>query len=159
MAQLLISVSAAALLDRPFRARLEALCRRHRPRVYLPTGALGGLDALGAATAGGLTHVAVRVVQPGEPAVLFSGEARAGVAQFPDRLNVAALTALVAKQPVELELAQAPDRRELGLSARGAFGEFTFALTPTLQPDRLSHIVALSVLASLRSLRQPIRSA
>ena len=47
------------------------------------------------------------------------------------------------------------DERQLELSARGAFGNFSFQIKPQPQP----HIVALSLLAALRRLTAPITFA
>jgi aspartate dehydrogenase len=145
----LISVSASALVDMEFRQRLE---NGTGGRVYFPAGALGGFDALGSAAVGGLDAISVRISEPGDAHTLYQGDALEGVRRFPNRLNVAAVTAFVANYPVHVELTQTKAERELELSASGAFGQFSFSIKPRLQP----HIVALSVLAALRSLRAPI---
>ncbi len=153
----LISGSAAALLDEAFRARLVAACEGAGRRAYFPSGALGGLDALGAAALGELEAVRVRVVQPGWAArTLFRGDAVAATARFPDGLNVAAAAALVAQRPVEVELAEAPGGRRLELYAKGAFGEFRSELSVPAAGVPEAHIVALSLLAALRRLGAPI---
>jgi aspartate dehydrogenase len=156
----LISVSASALMDAQFRDRLESLCAQHGTRVYFPSGALGGLDALGAAAVGELTGVALTVTEPGDPArQMFSGVAVDGVREYPSRLNVAALTALLAARSVQLEFDQQSNTHALTLAAHGAFGDFACTLRPRPQADRLSHIVALSLLATLRQLRAPLTFA
>jgi aspartate dehydrogenase len=148
----LISVSASALLDTHLRHRLEISTGG---RVYFPAGALGGLDALGSAAVVGLDQVSLRITEPGAAASIYQGDASEAVTTFPERLNVAALTAITANREVALELTQSPDMRQLDLAARGAFGEFSFTIRPRLQP----HIVALSLLATLRRLSRPITFA
>jgi aspartate dehydrogenase len=155
----LIAASGSALVDQALRTRLEAACLQHGTRIYLPAGAVGGLDALGAAAAGGLEDVSLRIVEPGAAErVIFQGDALQGVATFPARLNSAAAVALLAGTQVRLELSQrpAPSGREIELTARGAFGDLLVRLRPTPHADHLSHIVALSLLATLRRLQQPI---
>jgi aspartate dehydrogenase len=149
----LISVSASALTDSQLRHRLEKASTVGR--VYFPAGALGGIDALGSAAVGGLDDVSLRITEPGATHAVYSGDALAAVKTFPERLNVAALTALAANHPVHLELRQSPDHRQLELSARGAFGDFSFHITPRRAP----HIVALSLIATLRRLTAPISLA
>jgi aspartate dehydrogenase len=145
----IISVSASALVDMEFRHRLE---NGIGGRVYFAAGALGGIDALGSAVVGGLEEVSLRIAEPGNAHTLYQGDGLDGVRRFPNRLNVAALTAVVANRPVHLELTHTNAERELELSARGAFGEFSFSIKPRPQP----HIVALSVLATLRRLTAPL---
>ncbi|MBV9898402.1 MAG: hypothetical protein JO020_29965, partial [Chloroflexi bacterium] len=43
------------------------------------------------------------------------------------------------------------------LSARGAFGDFTASLWPDIRADRLSHFVALSLLAALRRFQERLQ--
>jgi len=156
----LISVSASALLDNGLRARLENACALNSSRVYFASGALGGLDALGSAARGGLDTATLRVVEPAdEPAALFSGDAFEGIARFPQRLNFAGLAARLADRPLQLEFSRAPGERRLALCARGPFGDFSVTVQPRPRADALSHIVALSVLATLRNRTKPIAIA
>jgi aspartate dehydrogenase len=152
----LIAASGSALGDLALRARLEAACTRYGTRIYLPAGAVGGLDALAAAAVGGLEDVDLRIVESGDDdRLIFRGVGLDGVHQFPSRLNCAAAVAFVAERDVRLALSSGRERK-IELSARGAFGDLLVRIHPTPNPDRLSHIVALSLLAALRRLQQPI---
>jgi aspartate dehydrogenase len=156
----LITASAAAFVDPKLRTRLAAVCRRHATRVYLPAGALGGLDALAAAAVGGLDQVTLRIIEPGESdSLIFGGEALDGARQFPSRLNVAMAASLAAASPINVELRQqsADPSRLIELSASGGFGDMRVQINLRPQAGRISHIVALSLLSALRRLTQPIR--
>ena len=48
----LIALSIGALVDHPFYIQLHELARQRGRHVYIPSGAIGGLDALSAAAAG-----------------------------------------------------------------------------------------------------------
>jgi aspartate dehydrogenase len=156
----LIVASSSALVDAAVRSRLEAACRQAGARVYVPAGALAGLDALTAAATAGVDAVALRVIEPGASArQVLHGSALEAAAALPDRLNVAATAALALKPgtDVTVRLEQAVgDVRSIELSARGAFGEFSARLQPRVRADQLSHIVALSLVAALRRLQQPL---
>jgi aspartate dehydrogenase len=155
----LISVSGSALLDVDLKARVEAICLQHGSRVYLPAGALAGLDTVAAAALSDLGEVRLRILQPGpEPGIVFHGSAVEGAHRFPNGLNIAALIAMVAQREVQLDVIEvsADHDREIELTASGGFGDLSVRLRPRPHPDRLSHIVALSLLASLRRLQQPI---
>jgi aspartate dehydrogenase len=156
----LVVVSAAGLVDAELRMRLDAVCQHSGARLYVATGALAGVDALAAAAVGGLDEVTLRVVEPGvERWDVYVGSALAGASQFPDRLNVAATAALAAQADMPVTLVEEPGegRREIELTARGVFGEFRARMQPRPRTDQLSHIVALSLLATLRRLHQPLR--
>ena len=149
----LILASAAALVDAALRMRLEAASRRSGAKVIVASGALVGVDALAAAAVGGLDEVALRVVEPGSQShVVFAGSVADGARRFPSRLNVAATIASIADGSVVLEQ-QPGEKRVLEMRASGSFGEFR----SELQPNLTTHIVALSLLASLRRLQQPVQ--
>ena len=152
----LVVASSAALVDSALRARLEAACRVSGARVYVPAGALCGVDALAAAAVGGLEGVSLRVVEPGGGHAVFDGSAVEGAHRFPSRLNVAATSALAIGADLPVILIGGA-RREITLTAQGAFGEFTASMWPEPRKEQLSHIVALSVLATLRRLGQPLQ--
>jgi aspartate dehydrogenase len=145
----LIAASASALCDAEFRARLIQACRNSGGRVFVPAGAVAGLDALGSAAVGGLERVQLRITDPHPEQPAFNGDALEGVRRYPTRLNVAAAAALVAGHAVDLTVERGKEH-ELRLDASGTFGEFSATLRPRPRADRLSHIVALSLLATLQ---------
>jgi aspartate dehydrogenase len=145
----MVLASGAALMDSAFRDRLARACTRSSSRVYVPAGALAGLDAL-QATAGHLDRVTLRVIEPhASGRILFSGSAAEAVQRFPNRLNVAAAAQLACGATMDVELSQG-QVREIELTAHGDFGELVARTRPT------PLMVALSLLATLRRLQQPI---
>jgi aspartate dehydrogenase len=147
----LIAASGSALQDAELRTRIVQACTASGARMFVPSGALAGLDALGAAAVAGLDRVQLRITDPQPEQPVFSGAAWAGVQRYPGRLNVAATTALVAGRQVDLTVARGAEH-ELHLEASGAFGEFSATLRPA--PHR-QHIVALSLLATLQHFAGP----
>jgi predicted dinucleotide-utilizing enzyme len=103
--------------------------------------------------------VTLRVVEPGtNQDVVFNGPALAGARQFPSRLSVAATTALASQHDARVVLIQESGaEREIVLEASGAFGAFSARMLPRPSAEPLSHIVALSLLATLRRFQQPIQ--
>ena len=59
-----IVLSAGALVDDRLRERLERAAARHRALLYVPSGGIGGLDALKAACAAGADEVIITVTKP-----------------------------------------------------------------------------------------------
>ena len=59
-----IVLSGGALCDDELRARLERASAKHRTLLYLPSGGIGGLDALKAACAAGVDEVSIAVTKP-----------------------------------------------------------------------------------------------
>jgi len=109
-----IVLSAGALCDDALRSRLEMLAARGGATLYVPSGGIGGLDALKAACAAGVDDVEIVVTKPpaawknipfvasldvnldrlAHPATLFEGTAREGVPHFPANVNIAAVLSL-----------------------------------------------------------------
>ena len=155
----LIVASSSALVDPALRSRLVAACHNKHARVYVPAGALGGLDALAAAAVAGLDAATLRVVEPGNGSAshsVYRGSAVEAATAFPDRLNIAATAALAAGADVTVSLEQSVAAvRSIELSASGPFGELFTRLVLEMRAEQLSHIVALSLLAALARLQQP----
>jgi aspartate dehydrogenase len=105
-----IILSGGALCDDALRGRLEAAAAKHQALLYVPSGGIGGLDALKAACLAGADSVEIAVTKPPAawkgipyvqnlnldldhltgPVTLFEGAARAGVPHFPANVNIAA---------------------------------------------------------------------
>lgn len=152
----LVIASVGALADRPTEAMLRAAAAQGG-RMIVPAGALGGLDALGAARAAGLKRVRytsrkapkawrgtkaegmIDLDQVGEPAAFFSGTAREAALSFPQNANVVAAAALAglgfdATQVVLMADPHTPGNRHL-LEADGPFGEISVSVLARTLPQ------------------------
>lgn len=169
-------MSVGALADEAFLARLDAAARSAGRSVLVPSGAIGGLDAIRAARLGGLSSVELRTTKapralagaPGilaagidldaidRPTVVFEGSARDAVVAFPANLNVVAALSLAGLGPdrtrVVLIADPAETRNVHEIHASGAFGDLhlRFANLPSRENPRTSALASLAALALLR---------
>jgi aspartate dehydrogenase len=176
-------MSVGALADPELLRDLAATAARAGRRVLVPSGAIGGLDAIRAARIGGLDSVELRSTKPPralrgapglvasgldvdtltEPTIVFDGPATDAVAAFPQNLNVVAALSLAGVGPdrtrVVLIADPTSDRNVHEVAARGAFGELTIRLEnrPTPGNPKTSLLAPLSALALLRQLGESIR--
>ena len=177
----LLTVSLGALADAALHNRLREAAERGGARLHLASGAIGALDCLQAARAGGLTEVTYRGRKPpagwaGSPAeavldlaaltegsaIHFDGTARAAALAYPKNANVAAAVALAG---LGFDATRAVLIAEAGVTgniheieATGAFGQFSFRIEGRPLPGnpRSSALAAMSVTARLEQLSSPV---
>lgn len=168
----IVVLSAGKLLQRP---DLIELARECGGRISVPTGALLGLDAVGAAAEARIESVKMTTRKPGrglagapyldatgldaealDHAVkIFSGTAREAAEGFPANLNVAAALALAGIGPertqVEVWVDPAVTRNTHTIEVKGEVAQFTMTIenVPSENP-RTGRITALSVISLLR---------
>lgn len=154
----------AALLD-----ELTRLARLSDRRLIIPPGALGGIDALAAASRMGLHRVEHSIIKPPRawmgtaaeslcdltslqaPQTFFRGTAREAAARFPQNANVAMVVALAGMGPDQSQVAltadpSSPGNRHL-IVAAGAFGAMTLQFDNAALPEnpKSSATTALSL--------------
>jgi len=177
----LMVMSAGALSDPKFLASLKSALRRYGRRLYVPSGAIGGLDVVRAAM-GGLDEVRLITSKPpyalaNAPffqqvdytaaqittrTVIFQGTAEQAIQLFPQNINVAAILSLaglgVAKTLVEIVADPNIKCNQHEIIVRGGFGEMRLNLTNVPNPHnpKTSLLACLSPLALLRRLSDPI---
>lgn len=170
----LLLLSVGALADADLAIELEALAEEHGGRILIPSGAVGGLDALSAAREAGLERVKLTTTKPpgglglprdevAEPRTVFKGPARRAVEEWPANVNVAAALSLAGLgfDATEVEIVADPgaegNRHEV--RAEGAFGRFTFTVenAPFPENPKSSFLAALSAVAALRRLDAAMR--
>lgn len=104
--------STSAFVEEETLAELVSTATQHGRQLFVPPGALGGVDALAAASRLGLSRVEHRIVKPAAawrgtqaealhdldaldaPLTFFTGSARVAAAHFPQNANVAVITSL-----------------------------------------------------------------
>lgn len=169
----LVVASVGALMDAALLERLREKAVRSGARIWIPSGAIGGLDAIWAAASGGaLDEVSLVTRKPpqglgmgdaGVPQVLFEGDAAEGVRRFPRNVNVAAALSLAGLGPQRTRVRVVADPQAPGnehrIVARGPFGEveMTFRNVPFTSNPRTSYLAALSILGLLRRMASPVQ--
>lgn len=174
----LLIVSVGALADPALMERLLSAAHRCGRRIYVPSGAVGGVDIIKSAAAGGIEEVRLTTTKPPPslagapyvrqrgialealqaPTVIYEGPACEAVRLFPQNVNVAATIALAGigleKTTVRIVADPAAARNVHEVFVRGAFGEATIRLANLPNPanPRSSYLAGLSVIATLREL-------
>lgn len=169
----LMVMSTGALLDADLHTRLEAASAESGCRVYAPSGALGGIDAV-RASRHQLEEVVLTTRKP--PAslvdsatgksmdgvtsatVVFEGSAREAVARFPFNINVAATLSLAGLGPERTRVRIIADPEARGnnheVYAAGRSGTLRFTMENVPHPDNpmTSHLAVLSAIETLRGI-------
>ena len=179
LGRVLIPISVGALIDN---WDLVEKATKTGARINIPTGALVGLDAVRAAAQGTVSRVTIITRKPPaglagssylinnnihvdeitEPTKVFEGTARSGVAAFPANVNVAAALGLagIGLDQTMLEIWADPsiDRNthSIQVEADSARMELKIENVPSKENPRTGRIVALSIIAALRRLVDPL---
>jgi aspartate dehydrogenase len=179
----LIVLSGGALCDDALRTRLEAAARSSGALLYVPSGGIGGLDALKAACLAGVDEVTIAVTKPPaawkgipyvaaldvdldalrEPRVLFEGSARDGVPHFPANVNIAAVLSLagIGFDRTRLKVVADPalEYNTHYIEVRGASGNISVRLENVPAPDnpKTAWLACYSALAALNAAKNPVR--
>ncbi|HWA36691.1 MAG TPA: aspartate dehydrogenase [Burkholderiales bacterium] len=179
----LLLASVGALADAALEAGLRAAAARGKAQVLIPSGALGGLDALTSARYAGLEEVrytsvkaveawrgthAERLVdldQVKQATIVFTGNARDAARLFPQNANVAAAVALAGCGFEATSVALSADPAAKGnrhrIQASGAFGMIDVTVEGKTLPDnpKTSMLAPMSMVRTIESRRSALRIA
>jgi aspartate dehydrogenase len=174
----LLLMSSGALADPAFFRTLSDLATGKNRRLMVPSGALGGIDAIRAVREL-LDEVTLTTTKPPraltgapgfkawegkeltQPVVVFEGNAREAIEQFPANVNVGVTLSLAGLGPERTRVKVVADPGSPNnvheVSARGAFGAFRFRLEnrPHAANPRTSYLAVLSALETLRAACTP----
>lgn len=178
-----IVLSAGALADDALRGAAEAAAQRTGALLYVPSGGIGGLDALKTACLAGVDEASIQVAKPPAawkgipfversgvvldrlqgPVTLFEGPAREGVPHFPQNVNIAAVLALagIGMDRTRLKVVADPalTLNTHTIRVAGRSGRFTVVLENVPAPDnpKTSWLACYSALAALKALQAGVR--
>ncbi|HOK23214.1 MAG TPA: aspartate dehydrogenase [Candidatus Hydrothermia bacterium] len=166
----LVVMSAGALADDAFRESLFKYVKDKRRMLYIPSGAIAGLDALKALSNVKIKSARLVTRKPPsglgskspEPEVLFRGSASDAAKLFPQNINVAIALGLAGDMLDKLEVVIIADPKvksnEHKIEVKSEAGDLRIALKnlPFPENPRTSFLAALSCLEVLRSLGKNI---
>ncbi len=169
-----ICSSVGALADRAFEAKIAKACADGGGRLWIPSGAVAGIDGLLAARTAGLSAVTYTSVKapkawdgtPGEKllvgaarearTIFFEGSAREAATQYPQNANVGAAVSLagLGLDRTKVKLVSDPSATgPLGIiEAEGEFGRMRFEILAYASPrnPKTSLLTAHSIYVALR---------
>jgi aspartate dehydrogenase len=172
--------STSAFCDDAVLQRLVDVAERCGSQILIPSGALGGLDALAAASRLPIASVTHRIVKPPrawkgtlaadlidldaltQAQVFFQGTARDAADRFPANANVAVIAALAGlgldRTTVELVADPAVTDNCHQLTARGDFGALHVSIEnrPLATNPKSSEMAALSLVRLIENRRRPV---
>jgi aspartate dehydrogenase len=173
-----VVLSAGALVDDALRESAERAATRSNALFYVPSGGIGGLDALKTACLAGVDEVSIQVAKPPaawkgiayverrglrldgltSPLTLFEGSALEGVPHFPQNVNIAAILSLagIGARRTRLKVVADPslefNTHTIRVSGRSGRITVTLENVPAPENPKTSWLACYSALAALKSL-------
>ncbi len=178
----LMAMSVGAFSDVKFLQKVEKTAKENGVKVYMPSGAVGGLDALKSAALEELSEVSITTTKPPkslqdnqylieqgidvdkikQKTTLFEGNAVDAIEKFPQNVNVATTVGLAGLGPekthVTIVCDPKIDKNIHEIHAMGDFGEFRFKIENRPSPvnPRTSYLAALSAITTLKRITSNI---
>lgn len=129
-----IIMSIGALINPKLKNRLENIARENNCRIYMPSGAVVGLDGVKAVSMGKIKDVSLLTRKPPESLgiatdkeiILYEGKASSAVRKFPLNMNVAASLSIACGREADVKIIADPkvDCNCHEIHVIGDFGEF-----------------------------------
>lgn len=164
----LVVLSVGAFSDPVFREDMIATAEQWGRKIYIPSGAIIGLDNLKVGQISEITHLLLRTTKSPaslgitayEKTLVFKGKANECIKEFPRNVNVSVALSLAAGRDADVELWADPsvERNIHEIFVEGVFGEAYLKISNVPSPDNpgTSYLAALSILTLLKNLENPL---
>jgi aspartate dehydrogenase len=179
----LMVLSVGALLDSRLLNELVHTAKDHNCRIYIPSGAIAGVDGLKSASVAAINRAVLSTTKnpeglTGTPFIkeynidlasfhektlLFEGSPEEAVKAFPANINVAATLnlACVSAKEIKVRIFVDPNasRNIHEIMVEGDFGKFTGTVenVPFPANPKTSFLAALSAIAALKKITEPLQ--
>ena len=179
----LVVMSTGTFSDEVFLRNIMDLSSKYAARLFIPSGAIGGLDVLSAACIDEIQEVTLTTTKPPralkgarttlepdldldrltEPTCIYDGPAEEAVVKYPKNVNVAAALSMAgigfARTTVRIVADPKAQINQHRIEAKGSFGELTLELKlrPSPSNPKTTYLAALSVVSLVKKLTERIR--
>ncbi|UXD21246.1 aspartate dehydrogenase [Ignicoccus pacificus DSM 13166] len=160
----LLVLSVGALINEELREKLIKVAEESGHKVYVPSGAIAGIDAIKALREVGIDEVRITVrknpkslgVETSEEKVLFEGSAEEAVKKFPFNVNVVATLKLASGAPVKVRVVADPkvDRNihQIEVISKASNVFIRVENVPSPYNPKTSYLAILSVLRTIKEI-------
>ena len=179
----LMVMSVGAFMDEKLLDDLVSAARKNDCRIFVPSGAIAGIDGLRSARTALISKVEISTTKnpkglEGAPFIIennidvnsfhektliFDGNAKEAVRAFPANVNVAASLSLagIGSEMTRVKVFVDPEasRNIHEITVEGDFGKFTCRIENIPSPDnpKTSLLAALSAIATLKKITEPLQ--
>lgn len=174
----LVALSGGALLDR---SDLFEIAEQTGATVYVPSGAIAGLDGVASAATGEIDSITMITRKPpnglkgapgvdgmdldsvNEPTVVYEGPVRGACRLFPANVNVSAALSMAGigsdKTTIRIYADPTVTRNTHEIQVQGEFGSLTIKIenVPSPENPRTGKLSALSALATIRRITSHVQ--
>jgi len=167
----MIVMSAGCLFNNKFRTKIENIARENHCKIYVPSGAICGVDGILSASVDTIDEVTLVTTKPPtslgkklqKRTIVFEGNARRAVKKFPSNINVAASLSLAGigfdQTKVRIVADPVVTRISHRILAHGKFGRLRAEVEnmPNPKNPKSSYMASLSAIATLKRIVNPIQ--
>ena len=173
-----IVMSVGAFKDLDLYRRLYNLAKRYRRRIYIPSGAIAGIDGIKTASLGEIYEVTLITVKPieglrdalekqgisvddiSEATTVFEGSFSEAIERFPQNINVSLILHLASNYPTKVKIVVDPrisvNRHEVVVRSSLGTIKTTVENVPSKENPKTSALAAYSVIRLIKDLSEPI---
>lgn len=167
----LIIMSIGCLYDEHFKKKLEKIALKNDCKIYIPSGAVCGIDGVLSASIDTIDEVTLVTTKPpsslnkkySKRTIVFKGNASEAVKKFPENINVAASLSIAGvgfdKTKVEIVADPVTTRNSHKILAHGRFGRLRAEVENMPNPSnpKSSYMASLSAVATLKKIVNPFQ--
>jgi aspartate dehydrogenase len=167
----MIIMSIGSLFDDHFRLKLEEIAKNNNCKIYVPSGAVCGIDGIISSSFDVIDEVTlVTTKSPSslgkkldKRTIIYEGPARDAIKKFPQNINVAASLSLAGvgfdKTMVKIVADPVVTRISHKILAHGKFGRLRSEVENMPNPNnpKSSYMASLSAIATLKKIINPIQ--
>jgi aspartate dehydrogenase len=167
----IIIMSVGSLFDDKFRNELEEIAKQKKCKIYLPSGAVCGIDGILSASVDIIDEVTLVTTKSPKSlgkifdkrTIVYKGHARDAVKLYPRNINVAANLSIAGvgldKTKVEIVADPVATRISHKILAHGKFGRLRAEVENMPNPNNpeSSYMASLSAIATLKRIVNPIQ--
>jgi aspartate dehydrogenase len=167
----MIIMSIGCFYDELFKNKLEKIAFENGCKIYIPSGAVCGIDGVLSASIDTIDEVTLVTTKPpsslgkkyDKRTIVFKGNALEAVKKFPENINVAASLSIAGvgfdKTKVEIVADPVTTRNTHKILAHGKFGRLRAEVENMPNPNnpKTSYMASLSAVATLKKIVNPIQ--